>query len=78
MGTVSVRDLRNRGGDVLARVQRGESLTVTSSGDPVARLTPLPRPSASPEELVRRWRNLPPMDLVSLRGDIDAVTDTSL
>jgi antitoxin (DNA-binding transcriptional repressor) of toxin-antitoxin stability system len=32
---VSVRDLRNSGEEVLARVGRGESLTVTRDGEPV-------------------------------------------
>ncbi|MDR2974860.1 MAG: type II toxin-antitoxin system prevent-host-death family antitoxin [Propionibacteriaceae bacterium] len=51
MSTVSVRDLRNHGGEPLARVQRGESLTVTSDGHPVARLTPLPSAAPPPREL---------------------------
>lgn len=76
--TVSVRDLRNRGGEVLGRVQRGESLTVTSDGAPIAELRPLPRRSRSAVELVARRRSLPPVDPNALRDDVDAVLDQSL
>ncbi|MCL2424389.1 MAG: type II toxin-antitoxin system prevent-host-death family antitoxin, partial [Micrococcales bacterium] len=67
MTSVSIRDLRNHGGDVLARVQRGESLTVTSSGRPVAQLVPLPAPPPTTDDLVARWRPLPPVNLDRLR-----------
>lgn len=75
---VSVRDLRNHGGDVLARVRRGETLTVTSAGDPVAELRPLRRRSLSPTELVARGRRLPRLDTERLRADVDAVVDQTL
>jgi prevent-host-death family protein len=39
---VSVRDLRNHGGDVLDAVMRGESVTITLQGKPVAELRPWP------------------------------------
>lgn len=75
---VSVRDIRNHGGDVLARVQRGETITITSDGTPVAELRPLPRRSLSAAELVARRRRLPRVDASLLRGDIDALLDQSL
>ena len=75
---MSLRDLRNHGGDVLARVQRGESLTVTSSGRPVALLVPLPAPPLTTDELVARWRRLPSTSLDRLRDDLDAVLDSGL
>jgi len=48
MDTVTVRDLRNNGGDVLRRVERGERIVVTRDGEPAAELRPLPRSSARP------------------------------
>ncbi len=78
VASVSVRDLRNHGGDVLARVQRGESLTVTSSGKPVALLVPLPTPPPTTDELVARWQTLPPMRLDGLRADLDDVLEPGL
>ena len=76
--TVTVRELRNQGGAVLRRVGRGERLTVTSDGHPVAQLVPLPVPAPSPAGLVARWRQLPPTDLVRWRADLDAVIRADL
>lgn len=78
MDDVTVRELRNHGGEVLDRVVSGESLTVTRDGRPVARLVPLPRHSLPAEILLSRWRQLAPGDPARLRADIDAVMDASL
>ena len=78
MESVSVRDLRNSGGEVLYRVEHGETLVVTRDGRPVAELRPLPRPSASPAELIARRRHLPPVDPAALRANIDALIDPGL
>lgn len=75
---VTIRDLRNRGGHILDRVSRGESLTVTRDGDPVAELRPLPRKPLSAQELVRRWKHLPSVDAAKLRADMDRIIDPSL
>lgn len=75
---VSVRDIRNHGGDVLARVRSGETLTITSDGTPIAELRPLPRRSLSATELVARRRRLPRVEVTALRDDIDALLDQSL
>ncbi|MBX7435486.1 type II toxin-antitoxin system prevent-host-death family antitoxin [Mycobacterium sp. Y57] len=75
---VTVRDLRNHGGEVLRRVERGERIVVTRDGTPVAELSPLPRRSVSPSELIRRRRNLPRVDVEALRSDVDSVIDPSL
>lgn len=40
-----MRDLRNHGAEVVDRLQRGEHLTVTRSGRPVAELIPVRRPA---------------------------------
>jgi prevent-host-death family protein len=78
MESVSVRDLRNKGGEVLDRVERGECVIVTRDGRPVAELRPLPRRSARTAELIERRKPLPPVDDVALKRDIDAVLDPSL
>lgn len=75
---VSVRDLRNRGGEVLDRVARGATVTVTRDGTPAAQLRPLPRPAVRVAELVTRRRALPPVDPDALRADVDATVDMSL
>jgi prevent-host-death family protein len=78
MADVTIRELRNKGGEVVERVIAGEVLTVTRDGLPVARLSPLPGPAISAEVLLERSRNLPLMDPESLRRDIDEVMDPSL
>jgi prevent-host-death family protein len=78
MADVSVRELRNHGGDVLDRVEAGERLTVTRNGRPVAELVPLPRRPLTGDELVRRASSLPAVDPATLRADIDALLDTRL
>ncbi|HSL81787.1 MAG TPA: type II toxin-antitoxin system prevent-host-death family antitoxin [Thermoanaerobaculia bacterium] len=78
MSTVSIRDLRNRGGKVLERVLAGESLTVTRAGAPVAELHPLRRSGLDRETLLQRWRRVPPVDPEAFRRDMDAVLDPSL
>lgn len=78
MNDISIRDLRNHGGDVVDRVLSGESLTVTRSGKPVAQLTPLPKSGYDAATLLSRWRHLPPVDPVALRQDLDDVMDASV
>ena len=78
MADVSIRDLRNHGGDVIDRVERGERLTITRSGKPVAELVAIRRPAVSLEELCRRRARLPRVDPEALRRDLDAVLDPGL
>ena len=73
--TVTVRDIRNHGGDVLDRVAAGERMVVTRDGRPVAVLAPLPRPQLSSGALLERWRHVPAIDAGALRSDLDAVLD---
>lgn len=75
---VTIRDLRNHGGDVLKRVADGESVVVTRSGEPVARIIPFRRSGPDAAALLRRWRNVPVVDPAQFRQDIDDVLDPSL
>lgn len=75
---VTVRELRNKGGRVLRRVARGESLTVTLDGVAVAELRPIQGRGLPAATLIRRWRALPPVDARALRRDLDVTTDSSL
>jgi len=78
MESVTVRELRNSGGEVLRRVERGERIVVTRDGTPVAELRPLPHPSVGPAELIRRRKHLPRVNPDALRHDIDNLIDPSL
>ena len=74
---MSVRDLRNHGGEVIDRVARGERVTITRSGKPVAELRPLAQSIVSAQSLIDRWRHLPSLDPRALRADIDETLDSS-
>jgi len=77
MSRVTIRELRNQGGEIVDRAASGERITVTRSGRPVAELRPL-RPALSAEALVRRWSALPKVDPAGLREDLDRLLDSSL
>jgi prevent-host-death family protein len=78
MPEVSIRDLRNHGGDVIDRVEAGEHVTVTRSGKPVAELRPLgPNPIAR-SFLLKRWSRMPAVDADRLRAEIDRILGPSI
>lgn len=78
MTEVSVRDLRNHGGDVLDSVMRGESVTVTRQGKPVAELRPIASAGTLATTILERWHAIPVLDLAALRADLDEVLDPAL
>ncbi len=78
MDTVTIRDLRNHGGEVVDRVAAGGHVTVTRDGRPVAELRPLRAGGLPVAALLERWRRLPAVDDVAFRDDVAAVLDTSL
>ena len=78
MAEVSIRDLRNHGGEVVERAQRGEQLTITRAGKPVARLVALRSSPVPLDELRRRWARLPRVDPSQLRRDIDATINAAV
>ncbi|MGV1048642.1 MAG: type II toxin-antitoxin system Phd/YefM family antitoxin [Solirubrobacterales bacterium] len=77
MADISIRELRNNGGDVVDRAARGEQITITRAGRPVAELRAL-RPPLSAEALLSRWQRLPVVDPVAVRADIDDLLDPRL
>lgn len=78
MAEVTIRELRNHGGDVVDRAAKGERLTITRSGKPVAELRPLGRQPVPLDVLMARRRLLPHIDPTRLRKDLDQVLDPSL
>lgn len=55
MKTIPHRELRNHSGDVLRRVQAGETIQVTNHGEVVAVLSPA-RPGMGPRVVLARRR----------------------
>ncbi len=78
MANVSIRDLRNRGGEVVDRVARGERVTITRSGRAVAELLPTRRAPTSVAALIESRRSIPAVDPGGLRHDLDELIDPSL
>ncbi|MDQ3114403.1 MAG: type II toxin-antitoxin system prevent-host-death family antitoxin [Actinomycetota bacterium] len=78
MSKVSIRDLRNHGGEVIDRVLRGESVTIVKSGTPVAELVPIAARPLPAHVLVERWKQLPAVDPDALRADLDSLIDPRL
>lgn len=76
--SVTVRELRNRGGAVLDAVTRGGAVVITRDGVPVAELRPLASEPLTARELIRRRQALPAVDPDRLRSDIDTVLDPGL
>ena len=77
MSDVSIRELRNHGGDVVDRAAKGERLTITRSGRPVAELRPLGRAAVALDVLIARRKRLPHVDPTRLRDDLDQILDSS-
>lgn len=77
MTVVSVRDLRNQGGEILDSVMRGAVVTVTRQGRPIAELRPLGQ-GTDTAELLAHCRGTPSFSLDGLRRDLAAVLDDSL
>ena len=77
MTDVTIRELRNQGGEVVDRAAQGEQITITRSGRPVAELRAL-RPPVTAESLLERWRRLPAVDADALRAEVDEFLDFTL
>ena len=78
MTEVTIRELRNHGGEVVDRAARGEEITITRDGKPVAELRPLRRQPLAAEALLIRWHRLPPVDYRTMRAELDEVLDPAL
>ena len=78
MASVSIRDLRNHGGDVVDRVAAGERVTITRGGRPVAELRPLTSLGLQAEALLERWKKMPVVDPERLRADLDETLQSSV
>ena len=73
-----MRDLRNRGREVIDRVVSGERLTVTRLGRPVAELRPMPTPGPDAAALLARWQHLPHVEGRAIQRDLDETIDSAL
>jgi len=77
MTEVTVRDLRNEGGEILDAVMRGATVTVTRQGRPIAELRPLRRGTET-SQLLASWRGTPTFSYEALRADLSEIIDDTL
>jgi prevent-host-death family protein len=74
MTDVSIRDLRNHGGEVIDRVLGGHDIVITRSGRPVAQILPI-SDRGTARSVLARWRPIPGLDFDQLRADLDSTID---
>jgi prevent-host-death family protein len=75
---VSTLELRNQADAVVDRAARGEPITITRAGQPVAELRPVAHPPLAGETFLAHWRRLPGLDPVALRADIGEGLDVGV
>jgi prevent-host-death family protein len=73
--TIAQRQLRNDSGEIMRRVEAGESFVITRNGKPVADLVPHarePKRRKTLREFQEDMRKLPPIDVEQWYRDRDA------
>jgi prevent-host-death family protein len=71
--SITQRELRNDGGEIMRRLDQGESFVITRNGVPVGELTPLRRHRfLAASAVVAIFRNAPAIDPDRFRADVDA------
>ncbi len=78
MASVSIRDLRNRGGEIADGVAESGPVLVTRDGAPIAELRSVPRKPLGRAAVQGRFRALPPVDPAAHRRDVDDLLDVAL
>lgn len=73
---ITQRELRNDSGEIMRRLDQGESFVVTRNGVPVGELAPMRRHRfVSAEAAVAMFRSAPNVDFERFRDDVDRVAD---
>jgi prevent-host-death family protein len=76
MQAITQRELRNDSGEIMRRLDQGESFVVTRNGVPVGELTPLRRARfVRTDRVVALFSGAPGIDAGRFRADLDAVVD---
>ena len=76
---ISQRELRNDSGEIMRRLDGGETFIITRNGVPVGELTPLRRHRfVAAEAAVALFRSAPSVDYRAFRADLDRVADQSV
>ncbi len=76
---ISQRQLRNDSGRIMRGLDEGRTYIVTRRNEPVGELRPLRRRRFVDARLVAEvFRGAPPVDLESLRDDLDTLVDQDI
>jgi antitoxin (DNA-binding transcriptional repressor) of toxin-antitoxin stability system len=76
---ITQRELRNDNGEIMRRLDEGESFVITRNGAPVGELSPLRRHRfVRSSTAVALFRHAPRVDLVKLREDLDRLGSQEL
>ena len=77
--TITQRELRNSSGDIMRRLDEGETFIVTRAGKPVGELSPLRRERfVTAETVAALFHRAPAIDAGRFRADLDAVADQGI
>lgn len=77
--TITQRELRNSSGDIMRRLDAGETFIVTRAGKPVGELSPLHRERfVAADTVAGLFRRAPAIDAARFRADLDAVADAGI
>ncbi len=77
--TISQRELRNDSGDIMRRLDQGETFIVTRNGTPVGELSPLRRLRfVTSDTVTALFRRIPPIDAARFRSDLDAIANQDI
>ena len=73
--TITQRELRNDSGEIMRRLDEGETFIVTRNGTPVGELSPMRRHRyVSTDAVVAMFANAPAIDRARFRSDLDEIT----
>lgn len=76
---ISQRELRNDSGEIMRRLDQGETFIVTRNGQPVGQLIPLRKERfARRDAILEAFRGAPRIDFRQLRKDLAEDLDDSL
>jgi len=76
---VTQRELRNNSGQIMARLDEGETFVVTRNGIPVGELSPLRgNRFVKAGQIARVFRGAPRIDQKAFRADLDAVASQAV
>jgi prevent-host-death family protein len=72
---ITQRELRNKSGEVMRRLDQGETFVVTRNGVPVGELTPLQRHRfIRSDAAIALFRHAPGVDYAKFRDDLERVS----